>query len=181
MIDHESQVVNSSSRTAEGDQETGGWGYALSNTLHGLGVYVVLPMLTLLVTVDVALRYLFNTPLTGANEIAGVMLLLILVFSLPLATAKNRHIRVDLVYGRFGPRLQRMAELSSSLAGAFVTSCLAWHSLRAVPNEIRFNEATLLLQIPHWPLSLIVGIVALLLAFLFILKAGFVISGGKDR
>lgn len=155
------------------------WAYRLSNGLHLLGAFIVLPLLTVLVTADVVLRYLLDAPLTGANEIAGVMLLLILLLSLPLATAADRHIKVDLLYRSLGLRARRAAKLVAAIAGGFVSLTLAWHSFRTVPSEIRYNESTLLLQIPLWPFSLAAGCVALLLAVLFVMQSGLFIRKGR--
>ena len=41
-----------------------GWLNILSRLLNGIGSYVVLPLLTLLITADVVLRYVFNSPVS---------------------------------------------------------------------------------------------------------------------
>ena len=153
--------------------------YRLSEGLHLIGAFLIIPILTLLVGADVALRYLFNAPLAGANEIAGVMLLLILLFSLPFSTGADRHIKVDLLYRSLGSHARRIANLIAALTGVFVSLSLAWHSLRTVSSEMRYNESTLLLQIPYWPLSLMMGLIALLITVLFMIQMWDALRRGK--
>lgn len=151
----------------------------LSRWLHCLGAYAVLPVLTVLVFVDVGLRYFVKAPVPGSNEIAGVLLLLVLLFSLPLTTAEDRHIKVDICYEFLGVKGRRFADLITAFVGAAVAVALAWHSIRSVPNEMRYQEATLLLEIPLWPLSLITGSVAVFLATLFAVKAAATVRDGR--
>jgi TRAP-type C4-dicarboxylate transport system permease small subunit len=151
----------------------------LSQWLHLLGVFICLPLLTLLVFVDVGLRYFVKAPIHGSNEIAGVLLLLVLLFSLPFTTAEDRHIKVDLCYNLLGPIPRRIADLVTALAGGVVATALAWHSFHTIPNELRYREATLLLEIPLWPLSLTTGLVAAYLALLFAAKGAKALFGGR--
>lgn len=55
--------------------------YAYINTLarliHGTAVYLTLPCLIILLTIDVCLRYIFNAPLLWGSEVSALILSLV--------------------------------------------------------------------------------------------------------
>ena len=54
----------------------------ISHALDTFGSLVVLPLLSLLVTADVVLRYVFNTPLSWGLEVSSHLLLLFFLLGL---------------------------------------------------------------------------------------------------
>ena len=48
------------------------WSERLSYELFRVGLYVTMPGLVVLVTLDVALRYLFNAPLQWGRDVNGL-------------------------------------------------------------------------------------------------------------
>lgn len=64
-------------------------------------------MLMMVITVEVVGRYVFNSPLVGANELVEVFLCLMFFTALPLLCRSNDHIAVDLLEGFIGEKVKR--------------------------------------------------------------------------
>ena len=67
------------------------WSARAADQLFRLGVYVMMPALVALVTLDVALRYLFNAPLQWGRDVNGVLLLMTIFCALPHAWDRAYH------------------------------------------------------------------------------------------
>lgn len=135
--------------------------------LHWLGIYVCLPLLGLLISLDVVLRYAFAGPLIWGKEVSGLLLLALLIVGIPWATAQDRHIRMSLVYDRLGARGQRAANAVASLAGLVFAATLGYDAFASIPGMIVYRDVTEIAALPHWPLSALIGLCAVVLALQF--------------
>ena len=61
------------------------WSARLSSVLFALSIYVTMPGLIVLVTLDVILRYIFNAPLQWGRDANGLLLMMTIFFALPHA------------------------------------------------------------------------------------------------
>ena len=78
-----------------------------------LGGFCILAM-TLMVTYNVILRYVFRSPTSWSLEITGYLMVACIFFPLALAQAEDRQIKVDLVYSRLSQRLKSIVDLMVS-------------------------------------------------------------------
>lgn len=136
--------------------------------LHGFAALICIPALTLVVTVDVVLRYIFNSPFDWAIEFNETMLLLILFGSLPFTTKVNGHIRMELIYRHFQGNMLRLANALWAAAGLFFSVLLAVRTAQQIPFYIRIDKATEFLGIPAWFPNGFVFVCAVLMAFYFL-------------
>ena len=73
-----------------------------------------------LILVLVAMRYVFQTGLVGANETATIIFVYLSAIGAAVALGRQEHIRVDLVPRRLGPRWRRRVDLATlALVGLF--------------------------------------------------------------
>ena len=70
----------------------------LSKYIHIAGATIFLPAMTILVGLDVILRYVFNAPLSWGKEVGVLSLLLVVLLSMPYCWDKKRHVRMEVVY-----------------------------------------------------------------------------------
>jgi len=125
----------------------------LATWFHGAVAAALLPAIVLLVTVDVVGRYAFSAPLPWGQEITGYLLLLSFIAAIPYCTARDKHLRVEVIYLAL-PRVgQRLVQLVTGLSGAAVCALVAWQAARDVPEKIRFEEVGPISGLPVWPLS----------------------------
>lgn len=73
-----------------------------------------------LILVLVAMRYVLQTGLVGANETATIIFVYLSAIGAAVAVGRQEHIRVDLAPRRLGPRWRRRVDLATlALVGLF--------------------------------------------------------------
>jgi len=79
------------------------WAAAASTCLFAIMVIVV---------VDVALRYVFNSPLGWSYDLISLYLMVVLFFlALSVTQRDDHHVRVDIVFSHVSPRVRHSMEL----------------------------------------------------------------------
>ena len=127
------------------------WSERLSYELFRLSLYVTMPGLVVLVTVDVALRYLFNAPLQWGRDVNGLLLLMTIFCALPHAWDRAYHIRMEVFYIRLSSARRRAVDVLASVAGIVVFGLMAVQGARFVPFMIGTGETGEDLDLPLWP------------------------------
>jgi TRAP-type C4-dicarboxylate transport system permease small subunit len=142
----------------------------LSGVLHLLGVYVGIPLLGLLISADVFLRYVVNRPLRWGNEVSALIQLAVLVGSLNLCTEQRGHVRMDALYVRFGRRLKRLTDLVANLCGLVFAAFFTYQSSASVVEMYRFDQGAEMINLPYWPFALFMGLCGVILTMRFALE-----------
>jgi TRAP-type C4-dicarboxylate transport system permease small subunit len=133
--------------------------------------YALLPLMVIVVCADVVARYVFAAPLQWAQEVTTLALLVFFVFALPQTTAVDGHIRVETLYERFSSRARALADLLGSLAGIAFMLALAYRSFGDAPGMARRGEGAEMINLPHWPLAVLIGIAAGFVCLLLLTRA----------
>jgi TRAP-type C4-dicarboxylate transport system permease small subunit len=142
----------------------------LSGVLHLLGVYVGIPLLGLLISADVFLRYVVNRPLRWGNEVSALIQLAVLVGSLNLCTEQRGHVRMDALYVRFGPRFKRLTDLVANFCGLVFAAFFTYQSFASVVEMYRFDQGAEMINLPYWPFALFMGLCGVILTMRFALE-----------
>lgn len=137
------------------------WSERISFELFRFGLYVTMPALVVLVSLDVTLRYVFNAPLQWARDVNGLLLLITIFTALPHAWDRAYHIRMEVFYSRFSEERQRVADVLSSLSGVIFFGMMAVQGARFVPFMIQTGETGEDLEFPLWPFMAILSFCAL--------------------
>ena len=85
--------------------------------------------MTLLITVDVFMRYVVGRPLLFVDEVAGYLLVLVAYLAMAETLKRGRHIRVDVLFGRWPPRVQAWLDLILASVGFGALIVVAWRSV----------------------------------------------------
>lgn len=102
--------------------------------------------------IGIIARYVFNAPVSWANELCVVAYVWIVFWSCDILIKERQHIVFDVIYGLFSPRIRRALAI-------FVTLSLAAVFLAALPGTvdyflfIRPRHTTLL----HLPMQFVYG------------------------
>jgi len=131
----------------------------------GIILIVVMMMATVY---EVVARYVFHGPTIWSLEINRFLLAAITAFGGGYALLRGSHVKVDLVYARFGDRRKAIIDLATSVLFFTFIGALLWKSAGIALSslEIRETNATLFAP-PVYPLK-----IALALGFLIILLQG---------
>ena len=140
---------------------------SLSGFLGGISG-LCLGLMSAIIFVDVALRYLFNSPLVWAFETCEYLLAVAALFSFAIAFQKNRHLRIEIFVGKLPARVQYWNRLGMLVVATLFTAIWAWQSVVFVWESFRLGRLSQVLRFPQWipQLSLVVGTAALFLAVL---------------
>lgn len=153
---------------------------SLSSLLNKIGAYVVLPLMTVMMTADVVLRYLFNAPLAWGLEASKYLLLVLFVLGMVEAFRNGAHIRMDLLYRGLPGGARRAVTLGYGLLAIGVFAALSLKSAEEAAFQKGINQVTQYLHIPEWLFSALVSLVAALIVVFFILRMAEVLRGGRS-
>ena len=130
----------------------------------------IMLFLTLLVVVDVSLRYFFGKPIPGGTEGTELLLPYIVFLAMSYTLNVGGHVRVTILLSRFGYKLRLAAELLDCLVG------LAFFGILTYFAWIHFWESFVILEfmmapvkLPWWvgKFSMPIGFFAILIQFFF--------------
>lgn len=149
-------------------------------TNSGLLALSVAALVTMMAVtfVSVVMRYLFNVPLLGNNEIVQLMAVSLAMLAMPYATQTDAHVRVDILDARIGRYGRFFGDILSRCLAGYVLTVLTYRAWLKMLDAARYGDATNMLQIPIWPFyGLIVAgmtlyVLVLGLQLLELLKAG---------
>jgi TRAP-type C4-dicarboxylate transport system permease small subunit len=96
--------------------------------LHIMALVMLFGMM-LLGFADVLLRYLFNSPISGAKETQTVMVPLIVAFAFAITQHNRANTRVELFYEKFPPRMKRVADFFALIPPLAIWALIAWQSI----------------------------------------------------
>lgn len=143
---------------------------AVSRALDRLGGLVVLPAMTIMMTLDVILRYFFNSPLIWGLELAEHLLIIVFLCSILEATRSDGNIRMDLLYINMPPRAQKAVGVLTATCGIVVFVLLASKAAADIPFRYSIPETTEYLHLPIWAYFAAILVVSALMALYFALR-----------
>jgi len=95
----------------------------ISNVSFG-GAFAILCFVTILVNVDVLLRYFFGAPILWATEISEAAILYITFLGTERVLRGDSHVKVDVLISRISGRKRKALDLASSCIGLVVSATL---------------------------------------------------------
>lgn len=117
-------------------------------------------------TIDVALRYLFNSPLGWSYDLISLYLMGgVFFFSLADTLGQNGHVAVDLLHNGLTPRTRHLLEIPGYALAVIVIGCIAW--LAAAKTIASFRADEVIAGRIDWPTWISSAFVALGFALMF--------------
>lgn len=112
---------------------------------------VVLALMMVFVFVGAILRYAFNAPIPGGNEVLEMASVALIMLAIPYCTLADGHVRIDLLDG-FLPRFGKaFTEVLSITIGTVVLAYLVKSYVSRSLDALEFEDVTNMLAIPLWP------------------------------
>lgn len=139
--------------------------------------YLTMAMMAI-ISYEVLSRYLFNSPTKWAWLTCKQLFGLFILFAGVYTMFKRAHIRIEIFYDRFSPRMKFISRMISMLLFAFFIGCLIHQSSWMALESLAVREkATGVFPMPLYPLKLLIPIISCL----FLLEGIVVFSKKKDE
>lgn len=132
---------------------------------------VLLFWLMFLTVAAVVMRYLFNAPILGAQDLSELTLVAVVYLGLPYCGSTEGHVAVDLIGALVKEERLRITDALTRLVGGALFLVLAWQSVDQGLDALDYGVASNLVDIPHYPFFFLVGFCSLLYALVLFLQA----------
>lgn len=137
----------------------------LTNIVSFVGGGIAVAILTVMVFIAVVMRYLFNAPLSYADEISTYLIMAIGFLGFAYTMKSGGHIRVEVLYNLFPTNVQRFVRIVAYVLLFIFTVILLASSILLVLDYYRTGTSaeTVLMTPLFFPASLmVIGSVLLL-------------------
>lgn len=138
----------------------GTWAAWVLGTIAALDLAAMM----LLTFTDVMGRKFFSSPIYGAYEITEFMMGVLIFSALPLVTARENHVTIDVFDHFIAPHIGRWQRVAVNVISTCVLAVLGWRLWVLAASHLRTNEVTMTLHIPHSPFTHAFAVMALLAA-----------------
>ncbi|MGY9015029.1 MAG: TRAP transporter small permease [Rhodospirillales bacterium] len=122
----------------------------LTGFMDKVGGLVILPLISIVVILDVGLRYIFNSPFIWGLEFTEWGLLLVFLFAIPECTRTHGHVRMELLIRAVNPYSQKLLSLFYCASGMFIFFLLARHGWEEFWFDFELGRVTEYLSLPYW-------------------------------
>lgn len=113
---------------------------------------------------DVIGTNFFDWPVPGTLEFTESTMVLIVFGALAFTQEKRSHIRVEILYGLFGPRVQSFLDFVTHLVALVFFCLLAWYSFGELAYSWQIDESTMgTIRFPLYPARMLLSAGAVLL------------------
>lgn len=132
----------------------------------------VVIFITIGISTDVVLRYIFNKPTPWMKEVVEFSILWLTFLSTAWALKKGAHVKMELVLNLLKPKYVQLLNTITSFTGAVVCGILVWYSSASTwkyfvtEHRIATDRRFIL-----WPVVIIIPIGCLLMLIQFIRNA----------
>lgn len=131
------------------------------------GIFVMVSMF--MVSIDVFLRAVFNSPLPGVYELVGFLFVAAVALGLPYAQAEKDNISINIVTKYFPEKVQKLMAIVAYSLAIITVAVLFWENSKRALISFQVKDYTMgLVQVPFWPAKtlLALGLFVLLIRFI---------------
>ena len=112
---------------------------------------VCLVALTLATIADVLMRWLFNSPIEGVNDMYSLAIAVVVGAFFPVALIERHHISITFLGSALGPRANALLNTLANVVLLVFLLLMSWQLIKYVNEVIDTGETTWILQIPVAP------------------------------
>lgn len=138
----------------------GAWAAWVLGTLAAIDLAAMM----VLTFIDVTGRKFFASPIYGAYELTEFMMGVLIFSALPLVTAREGHVTIDVFDHFIAPAIGHWQRFLVNLLSTLVLAFLGWRLWILSASHLRTHEVTMTLHIPHGPFSRVFAVLAILAA-----------------
>lgn len=143
----------------------------LTQLLDKFGGWIVLPLISAVMMMDVFLRYVLNDPTIWGLEFSQWFLILVFLSAIPECTRRHGHIRMELLYVVMPQWFKKVVTVLYCLVGIWIF----WLLLEAEWEEFIFSldlgRVTEYLELPIWIQHFALVVMSVIMIALFAVRA----------
>ncbi len=143
-------------------------GGATLAVMTGLSVWNVLIM-----------RKALNAPITGAEDVLILLLVVIVALSIPLGARSGAHIEIEVLEPRMSAGFAKWSMILMKLFGAVLLAVMAWRLWHSGQSAAQFGETTQQLLISYEPFYYLLAVSMALYALVLMLDIWQLARSGK--
>jgi len=129
----------------------------IEDTANLLAAFAIMALMILGV-LQIVLRSVFNTPITGYIDLVELSMASMAFLGAAYCQRLGSHIRMELLVGRLKGRALWFAEAFGTLAGLFIIGVLIYYSWGHFLRSYTLGDTTIDAEYPVWPSKLLVPI-----------------------
>jgi TRAP-type C4-dicarboxylate transport system permease small subunit len=133
----------------------------LFRTLSWLSA-VPVAWIVILTFADVFGRYVFSSPVRGSVEMIEFAMAMVIFTALPLITRQRGHVTVSLIDGMVTGLGKKIKQVVCDAISALALGVLTWRLYLQGQDDVASGSATIVLSLPHAPLSFVMAFFAAL-------------------
>ncbi|CAG1006713.1 MAG: TRAP transporter small permease [Rhizobiaceae bacterium] len=130
---------------------------------------------------SVIMRYVFNAPILGSNEIIQLASVVLVMLAMPGAAQAGMHIRVDVFDQRIGAIGRLTGDVLTRAISVYLLGILAWRAWGKLLDAAEFGDATNMLRIPLWPFYGLLILGSVLYALVLAIQLVDIVRTGAAR
>lgn len=111
-----------------------------------------------LTVVAVIMRYVFNAPILGSQDLSEMSLVLVVFPAMAYCGWTGGHVALDLIGAVLKPRGLRWSDCLVQLVCGVLVSYVAWQTWMRGLDSYKYGEASNLIEIPRSPFFFIIAI-----------------------
>lgn len=135
----------------------------------GLVMCVLLFALMILTTIDVTGRYVFDNPLPGTVEYTELGLGILVFGSLPLVTARQEHITIDIFDFLLRARRKYVQQICVNVLGVAITAFIAWRIFVKAEELASNGDRSINMQLPLAPIAYFMSVMSAVAALIMLM------------
>ncbi|MFQ5852809.1 MAG: TRAP transporter small permease [Candidatus Binatia bacterium] len=124
-----------------------------------------------LTVVAVVMRYAFNAPILGAQDISELSLVLVVFLALAYCGWTGGHVAIDLIGMVLRPGALRWTDSLVHAVCGVLFVYVTWQTFRQGLDALEFGEASNLVEIPHFPFFVVVAFGSAVYALVLFVQA----------
>lgn len=125
------------------------------------------------------MRKALNAPITGAEDLLILSLVVIVALSIPLGARTGAHIEIEVLESRMSAGFARWSMIVVKIMGAVLLAVMAWQLWHAGQSAARFGETTQQLLISFGPFYALLSVSVAIYAVVVVLDIWQLLRGEK--
>lgn len=112
---------------------------------------IILLGIMLFIVINILMRRLFNSPITGSYDLVSLFIVIVVVLALANCAVQKGHIAIDFLVDRFPLWIQRLIDFTTNIVCLIFIVLFTYYTAKHAYITAISGDSTLTLKIPYYP------------------------------